>query len=129
MVEKLIPENELENLLIKAQEKQMDFRDFIDSFLKADIFVPSGDEVMSDGAGMAPLLFKKDDTQMMGVFTSLSKVDLFKDKAPYCLSVKGREFLSRMPSEYGLVVNPGFDKGFELSPSGIKEILIRKPDS
>jgi len=123
MVEKLIPENELEELLVKTQEKQIDFREFMDSFLKADLFVPSGAEVMSDGTGMTPLLFNKNDVQMMGVFTSLSRVNLFKDKTPYCLSMKGSELLALMPPEDGLVVNPGFDKGFDLPPSGIEKLL------
>ena len=123
MAEKLIPENELENLLVKVQEKKAGFREFIESFLKADLSVPSDSEVMPDGSGMAPLLFEKNDVQMLGVFTSMSKVKLFKDKAPYCLSMKGRELLACMPSGYGLVVNPGFDKGFELPPSGLKDIL------
>lgn len=123
MVEKLIPENELENLLVKVQEKKMGFREFVESFLKADLSVPSGSEVMPDGSGMEPLLFEKNGVQMLGVFTSMSRVKLFKDKTPYCLSMKGRELLARMPSGYGLVVNPGFDKGFELPPSGLKDIL------
>ena len=123
MAEKLIPENDLENMLVEAQEKQVDFREFIKSFLKADLSVPSGSEVMPDGSGMVPLLFEKNGIQMLGVFTSLSRVKLFKDKTPYCLSMKGSELLARTPSNYGLVVNPGFDKGFELPPSGLKEIL------
>lgn len=123
MIESLIPENDLENLLIKVQERQVEFGDFIKYFLEADLFVPSGTEVMPDGSGMAPLLFEKNGVQMLGVFTAISRVKLFKDMTPYCLSMKGRELLARMPSGCGLVVNPGFDKGFELPPSGLKEIL------
>jgi hypothetical protein len=67
---------------------------------------------MPDGSGMTPLLFDKNGVQMLGVFTSLARVELFKDKTPYCLSMKGSELLARIPSGYGLVVNPGFDKGF-----------------
>lgn len=123
MIEKLIPENELESLLVQVQEKKAGFRELIEAFLKADLSVPSGSEVMPDGSGMAPLLFEKNGIQMLGVFTSMSRVKLFNDKTPFCLSMKGRELLARMPSGYGLVVNPGFDKGFELPPSGLKDIL------
>jgi len=129
MVEKLIPENDLEDLLVKTQEKQIDFKDFISFFLKSDVSVPSGSEVMPDGSGFTPLLFEKNGIQMLGVFTALSRVNLFKDKAPYCLSMKGNELLSRIPSEVGLVVNPGFNKGFELPPSGLKEIKVRQMDA
>ena len=123
MVEKLTPENDLENLLIKVQERQIGFGEFIVSFLEADLFVPSGSEVMPDGSGMAPLLFEKNGVHMLGVFTSMSKVKLFKDKSPYCLSMKGRSLLARIPSGFGLVVNPGFDKGFEIPPSGLDDII------
>ena len=80
--------------------------------MNADLSVPSGSEVMPDGSGLAPLLFEKNGIQMLGVFTSLSRVKMFKDKTPYCLSMNGSDLLSRMPSGYGLVINPGFDKGF-----------------
>jgi len=123
MIEKLAPENELENLLVAAYEKQIGFEGFFKSFLEADLSIPSGSEVMPDGSGMAPLLFEKNGVQMLGVFTTISRVSLFKDKTPYCLSMKGRELLARMPSDYGLIVNPGFDKGFELPPSALKKIL------
>ena len=76
MIEKLIPENELENLLVKVQEKKAGFRELVEAFLKADLSVPSGSEVMPDGSGMAPLLFEKNGIQMLGVFTSMSRVKL-----------------------------------------------------
>ena len=122
MVEKFIPENDLENLLVEVQQKRLSFAEFIKFFLNADLSVPSGSEVMPDGSGLAPLLFEKNGVQMLGVFTSLSRVKIFTDKTPYCLSISGNDLLSRMPSDFGLVVNPGFDKGFELPPSGITSI-------
>ncbi len=125
MVEKLIPENELEEMLVKAQENKINFEDFIEYFLNADISIPSESEVMPDGTGLSPLLFEKNGVQMLSVFTALSRVNLFKDKTSYCLSMKGREFLARIPPEFGLVVNPGFDKGFDIPPSGLKK-LTRK---
>lgn len=60
------------------------------------MYVPSGSKVMSDGIDLTPLLFEKNEVQMAGVFTALSRSNLFKDKAPYCLSMKGREFLQNL---------------------------------
>lgn len=122
MLEKLVPENELEKMLVKVQEKQMSFRDFVTYFLTSDLVIASETEVLPSGAGLVPLLFEKSGVQMLSVFTSLSGVKLFKDKTPYCLSMKGKDLLSRVPPGYGLVVNPGFDKGFDLPPSGLIEI-------
>lgn len=123
MAEKLIPENDLEILLVKVQQGKIDFVDFFKFFMSAEIFVPSASEVMPDGSGMSPLLFEKNGDQILGVFSSLSRVSLFKGQADYCLSMKGRELIARLPAGYGIVVNPGFDKGFDVPPSGIKKIL------
>jgi hypothetical protein len=123
MVEKLIPENDLERLLIKLQNGEVGFREFFLSLLKADLFVPSGSEVLPDGSGMTPLVFENKDAQMIGVFTALSRAKSFNDIAPYCLSLKGREVFSHMLSGYGLVLNPGFETGFEIPPSGVKELI------
>lgn len=122
-VEKLIPENDLEVLLVHAQENRVGVNDFIKAFLQSDVYAPSESEVMSDGSGMKPLLFEKDGVYMFSVFTGLSRVNVFSDKAPYCLEIKGGELLKRIPSDYGLVVNPGFDKGFDMPPSGLKKII------
>ncbi|MCR6653190.1 MAG: SseB family protein [Cellvibrionaceae bacterium] len=123
MTERLIPENELERLLVDAQSGKIDFQEFIRFFLKADIFVPSAAEVMQDGSGLEPLLFDKKGTQMLGVFTSMSRVSLFQNMASFCMSMKGYDLISLMPEDIGLVVNPGFDKGLEISPSGLKAIF------
>lgn len=123
MTEKLIPENELEMLLIDTESKKADFRRFIQFFLRSDVFVPSAAEVMPDGSGLEPLLFEKKGIQMLGAFTSVNRVSLFKDITPFCLSMKGRALISRIPQDFGLVINPGFDKGLEITPPGLKAIL------
>lgn len=122
MLKKFIAENELEELLTKASNNDAAFKNFIAYFLKSAPFIPSAYEVMPDGAGMAPLFFKKNEVWMLGVFTSLSRAKLFGDEAPFCLSMNGRELLLRLPSDTGLVVNPGFENGFEIMPDGLRRI-------
>ncbi len=123
MTEQLVAENDLENKLVKAHKKEIVFSDFLELFLMADVFVPSASEVMPDGSGMEPLLFNKQDVRMLGVFTAISKLSLFKDKAPFCLTMKVKDLLARLPPDSGLVVNPGYDIGFDLPPDGIQSIL------
>ena len=123
MTEKLIPENELERLLAHTQLQKSDFREFIKFFLKANIFIPSATEVMPDGTGLEPLLFDKKGTQMLGMFTSAGRVSLYKSQFLFCLSMKARDFIARMPEGFGIVVNPGFDTGFEMTPTGLSAIV------
>lgn len=123
MAEAFLPKNELEALLIKVHNNQESFDEFVQLFFKSNIAVPSGTEMEADGSGMTPLLFDKNDISMLGIFTDISKVSLFKDKTPYCLSMNGFELFSRIPNGYGLVVNPGYDVGFDLTPEAIKNIL------
>lgn len=123
MTELFLPENDLEKLLIQAQKSEMKFSDFVEVFLKTDVFIPSGTEVLKDGSGMTPLIFSENDKNIIGIFTSLSRASLFKDKTPFCLSMKGIELFQRIPDGFGVVVNPGYDKGFDLPAEGIKNII------
>lgn len=122
MTEKFIPLNDLEKLLIQTQVQTRNFNDFLTAFMKSDLCVPSASEIQADGSGFVPLLFDKQGTQMLSAFTALSRAALYKDMTPYCLSMKGSELLARMPRDCGLVVNPGYDKGFDISPAGLEKI-------
>lgn len=123
MTEQLLSENDLEDKLVKAHKKEIVFGDFLELFLVSDVFVPSASEVMEDGSGMEPLLFNKQNVRMLGVFTAISKASLFKDKAPFCLKMKAKDLLTRLPPDSGLVVNPGYDIGFDLPPYGVQSVL------
>jgi hypothetical protein len=124
MAEILVVENDLERQLVKAHKKEVSFSQFLELFLISEIFVLSASEVMPDGTGLEPLLFDKQSVQMLGVFTALPKASLFEDKAPYFFTTNGKNLLKSLPHRCGLVVNPGYDIGFDLPPEGIQNILI-----
>lgn len=44
-------------------------------------------------------------------------------KLEYCISMNAFDLLRRMPPEYGIVINPGADVGFDLPPGGIQDIV------
>jgi len=92
-------------------------------FSKSEISVPSAAEVMADGGGFQPLLFKKNGAQMVACFTAMARIGSFADQTPYSLTIKGSELLRRIPAGYGLVVNPGQEVGFDVSPDGLKRIF------
>lgn len=117
------PINSLERELQKAQSGQSSMLDLLRLFSSSNIFVPSGGEVMPDGSGFLPLLFGKEGVQMVACFSAMERISQLAERAPYCLAMKGGEFLRRIPAGYGLVVNPGQSVGFDVGPEGLKRIV------
>lgn len=97
--------------------------EFLRLFSESDISVPNVAEVMPDGSGFQPLLFDKEGVQMVACFTAMARSGPFVDQAPYALTIKGGEFLRRIPGGYGLVVNPGQSVGFDVSPDGLAKLV------
>jgi hypothetical protein len=117
------PKNELEVGLVEAQSGRLSVPDLMRLLVKSELAVPSAGEVLEDGSGFQPLLFPKDQIQMLASFSDKERIGEFASMAPYCLVLKGRDLLHRMPPGYGLVVNPGSPIGFDISPEGIANVL------
>jgi hypothetical protein len=123
MVKQFEPKNPLEFALADAQSGNRTIAEFLPTFLDSQIAIPSSQIVEQDGRGMSPVFFDKNGIQMVAAFTELDRALTVSNLAHYCLTMKGRELLIRMPPGYGLVINPGFDVGFDIAPEGIQEIL------
>lgn len=118
-IEQPSPLNKLEEGLIKAQNGELTMPEFLQLFLSENVAIASASEVMADWSGLQPLLFDKEGVHMISCFTGLSRMEDFGDRASYALVVKGRDILERILPGMGLVINPGADVGFDLSPEGI----------
>lgn len=116
-------ENDLERALVQAQAGRLAMPEFLDLFGRSDLFVPSGDAVAADGEGFRPVLFDRDGTDMIACFTAIARIGRHAQTAPYCLQIEGLAFLRRLTPETGVVVNPGQEVGFELSPAGIARMI------
>ena len=115
--------NEFETAVEKARSGALTMQALLRQMMDADLALPSATEVMRDGTGFQPLLFPKENAQMLACFTDKSRLAEYISLAPYCLVMKGRELLSRVPPGYGLVVNPGTSSlGFDVSPEGVTKI-------
>lgn len=117
------PKNNFETKLTQVQQGLGSMPDLLKSLLVAEVVVPSAAEVMDDGSGFQPLLFPKGEVQMLACFSSKELVGDFAEMAPYCLVMQGKDVLLRLPSNYGLVLNPGQKIGFDISPEGIAKIV------
>jgi hypothetical protein len=117
------PLNDLESSLLVAKGNGISIETFVQQLVRSDLALPTAKEVQGDGSGFEPILFDKQGINMLAAFTDKTRVSQLAHIAGYCLVMNGLEVLRRIPSGYGLVINPGLDVGFELSSEGIAEIL------
>lgn len=113
--------NNLELLLEKAQNGEIDFDTFMKNFLIEEIIVPSSVKII-DG-NFEPLLFNKEGTYMMASFTSSDLLSLYMNEVEQYLVISGKQTLEQIPDGIGIVINPGYKIGFDISPKGIKQVL------
>jgi len=119
----LAPQNPIETLLKSAMDGQTPIGAFMKAFVASEVVLLTGSLVTPDGSGFDPLLFDKQGTLHVAVFTDMARVGFHSQQAPHTLRMRLLEVLKRVPGGYGVVVNPGTSLGLELSPQGIGEIL------
>lgn len=127
MPELLNPINTLEHALVDASAGQISFEEFIRVFAAQTLVVPSATPVDENGLGLSPAFFYKPEFSVIVAFTDLTRVARLRKTLDFqfCVAMNGSGLLNWIPSGVGLVVNPGFDKGFELAPNdvaGIRDI-------
>lgn len=117
-----LPMNALETALARSMCKELPIARFVTVLLESDLAIPSTSEVQADGTGMNPIVYDRDGAKMIAVYTDLERAKFQTATAKYCLLMPARNFLKALPPGYGVVVNPGFLVGLELSEVGIQEI-------
>lgn len=116
------PVNPVEIALAKAMQGGMTVAEFVTILLASNVYVPSSTEVQADGNGFRPLLFDTNEGTMMSVFTSPERTEASASHLPFCLMIKCSQLFARMPSDFGIVVNPGWEVGMEIPAQGIQDI-------
>ncbi|HDS0921982.1 TPA: SseB family protein [Stenotrophomonas maltophilia] len=119
----LAPQTPIEILLQSAMDGKTPIGAFMKAFVASDVVLLTGSLVTPDGSGFDPLLFDKQGTLHVAVFTHMERVGFHSQQAPHTIRMQMLEVLKRVPGGYGVVVNPGTSLGMELSPAGIGEIL------
>lgn len=119
----LAPQTPLETLLKAAMDGTVPIRAFMEAFVASEVLLLTGSLVTPDGSGFDPLLFDKQGTLHVAVFTDPARVGVHSQQAAHQVRWLMRDVLRRVPGGYGVVVNPGTSLGFEISASGIGELL------
>lgn len=96
--------------------------DIMPLFLQAELAVPSGGPIGERFEGFVPVLYDRDGIPMLAVFTTVERARMTADRAPYAVTMRGRDIVARMPDGNGVVVNPGYSVGFELLPDGVARV-------
>jgi hypothetical protein len=117
-----VPENFLEQSLVRAQENLIPLNQFLQELIQEKIFILSTSSIEADGSGISPLTFDREAVMMVAAFTSLSRAKIFAKPDVFCLEIQGGNFLERIPKDHGLVLNPGLSVGLEIPPLGIENI-------
>ncbi len=117
------PQNPLEQALVGVKTQQIPTEAFLQALVAGTLYVPSQEEVQADGSHFSPMLFERGGVPLVAAFTHLARAERYRDKAPFAVSLTGREFLAGLPQGYGLVLNPGYDVRSEILPPGIPAIL------
>lgn len=117
------PQNPLEQALHGVKTQQIPTEAFLQALVAGTLYVPSREEVQADGSHFSPMLFERGGVPLVAAFTHLERAGRYSDKAPFAVSLSGREFLTGLPPGYGLVLNPGYDVRSEILPQGIPAIL------
>lgn len=119
----LPPQTPIETLLQSTMTGQTPIRTFLQAFVATEIVLLSGRLVTPDGSGFDPLLFDRQGTLHVAVFTDPARVGIHSQQAPHSLRWLMLDVLRRVPPGYGVVINPGTALGFEISPAGVGEIM------
>ncbi|MBU2049604.1 MAG: SseB family protein [Gammaproteobacteria bacterium] len=117
------PQTPIETLLKTAMDGQLPIGLFMKAFVASEVVLLTGSLVTPDGSGFDPLLFDKQGVLHVSVFTDMSRVGFHSQQAPHTIRMLMLQVLKRVPGGYGVVINPGTSLGFEISPSGVSEIL------
>lgn len=99
--------------------------DVIEAVLRTQLVVPSGGAIGPNFEGFDPVLFDRDGTPMLAVFTSLERTSSVTRIARYAITMTGRDLVLRMSRGHGIVLNPGHNVGLEILPEAVDTIVAR----
>ncbi len=118
------PMNALESALIAAQAGTLPLKAFYEVLLAEQLSIPSVSEVQVDGRGLTPLTYEREGITRVAVFTEPSRAAKLSKSASFLLVMNGLALLKGFPDNVGLVLNPGFSAGLEMTPQAVRSLIV-----
>ena len=117
-----IPKNYLETELQAAHADRSKFNEFLKTFVRSHVFVPSATDISIDPGSFQPVLLDKNGERRMVVFTAKERAKVIAHIGTFGQELLTATLIKRMPPGTGLVVNPGLDVGFDIGAEGLKRM-------
>ena len=87
----LAPQTPIETLLKAAMDGSVPIRAFMEAFVASEVVLLTGSLVTPDGSGFDPLLFDKQGTLHVAVFTDMERVGFHSQQAPHTIRMHERD--------------------------------------
>lgn len=100
------PETPIEDRILAAQRGDLSGDALLRELAAATLYIPSADAVREDGSGFQPILLDMDGHAFVAVYTAPQRAR--RDKTSHILQSLGSHFFLRLPSGYGVAINPGY---------------------
>jgi hypothetical protein len=117
------PEPGLESAILAGQRGEAVVVDVLHVFAQWPMLVPSSTDSTDGVDPFRPVIFDKEGTAMMAVYTSPDRMVPVKEVAPYWATLSGLTVLKGLQPEVGIVINAGSGIGMELLPEAIPEFI------
>lgn len=117
------PLTPLESLLERSQHDDSLAGQVIGTFLQSEIFFLSRDEVTAETDNVTPLMLENAaGKHVIALFSHPTRIPpTFIEQAPFAVKVVGAAVVDNLQNA-GMVLNPGFELGFEISEEGVAGI-------
>ena len=124
MAIELEPINALERALTAAQSGKLPVKALYGVMLAEKLSIPSATEVQPDGRGLTPLTYEREGVTRVAVFSEPGRAARLQQSASYLLEVSGLTFIKGFPKDLGLVINPGYTVGLEMTPEAVQALIV-----
>mgnify|MGYP006183728427 CR=1 FL=1 len=127
----LAPQTPIETLLKAAMDGSVPIRAFMEAFVASEVVLLTGSLVTPDGSGFDPLLFDKQGTLHVAVFTDPSRVGIYSQQAEHQIdrhAVSGikrnrRGQPQKCPNRATEIGNPGMRDRHTAAKTGAAQFL------
>lgn len=123
------PEPGLESALAAGQRGEASIDEVMRVFVDWPLIVPSGTDFSTDADLFQPVVYDREGTPMMALFTSPDRLHAVADLAPFWTTLAGSAVLQGAAPGTGFVVNPGSRLGLELAPEAVERYATLETDA
>jgi hypothetical protein len=114
------PQTDIESRILDVQAGKLAADTLILEIANSELCIPSSAAVTDGWDGFVPVILEQDDIAFVAVFTAASRQT--RDFAPHLLRSNGKPFFLRLPPDYGVIFNPGYDAQILLPPDGVAQL-------